>query len=383
MCIRDSYWYKLKSTKSGYPDSEFSSPPDRGNKKPSGPEWHFSVAYDGTVGDLELEVVDGNPAVAFQTNSWSLKFVRADDQQGTSWGTDVDIDSNGVNGNVSLEVISEKPAVSYMNTGTSLMFARALDKDGDSWGSPVSVDSGSDLGWGTSLTTVNGNPAVSYVDGSDNHDLMYVRANDNTGSLWGEPITVDAAHWVRDDVKSTSLAIISGKPAISYMQKDQDDLMFVRSSDENGNAWQLPTTVTSDGYQTMITLLNVNGKPAIAYRDWNSGNADAKYVRATNSTGSSWGSPITVDSLGQTEWVSMAIVGDVPAIANYLGNTFEYRDLRWAQAADQNGSSWNSPETVDSEGEVGEFASIKEVNGHPAIAYFDHTNDDLKFAIYY
>jgi hypothetical protein len=40
---------------------------------------------------------------------------------------------------------------------------------------------------------------------------------------------------------------------------------------------------------------------------------------------------------------------------------------------------WNAPVTVDSSGTVGQYNSLAEVNGSPAISYYDATNGDLKF----
>jgi hypothetical protein len=46
------------------------------------------------------------------------------------------------------------------------------------------------------------------------------------------------------------------------------------------------------------------------------------------------------------------------------------------------GTKWQI-ETVDSQGDVGHFTSLSHgPSGHPAISYFDTTNQDLKFAAF-
>ena len=49
-----------------------------------------------------------------------------------------------------------------------------------------------DAGIASSLCVVDGNPAISYYTGFPNKDTMYVRAADETGSSWGNPVIIDA-----------------------------------------------------------------------------------------------------------------------------------------------------------------------------------------------
>jgi hypothetical protein len=51
------------------------------------------------------------------------------------------------------------------------------------------------------------------------------------------------------------------------------------------------------------------------------------------------------------------------------------------QADLTDGSSWGTPITVDSAGDVGQFNTLREVNGMAAIAYYDYTSLALKYAV--
>ncbi|NKB25003.1 MAG: hypothetical protein GKR87_11635 [Kiritimatiellae bacterium] len=61
------------------------------------------------------------------------------------------------------------------------MYIKALDADGTSWAPPVTVDNDGSVGTYTSMTIVNGEPAISYINGID-RDLKYVRMEGTTPS---------------------------------------------------------------------------------------------------------------------------------------------------------------------------------------------------------
>jgi hypothetical protein len=173
-----------------------------------------------------------------------------------------------------------------------------------------------------------------------------------------------------------SLAIVNGNPAISYYDFSNGDLKYVRASDTSGASWASPVTVDSAGMVGSYTSLAVvNGNPAISYYDGT--NDDLKYVRATDASGTSWASPVTVDGAGDAGlYTSLEVVNGNPAIS-YRDIT--NGDLKYVRANDASGISWASPVAVDSAGIVGSYTSLEVVNGIPAISYYDLTNGDLKY----
>jgi PKD repeat protein len=87
---------------------------------------------------------------------------------------------------------------------------------------------------------------------------------------------------------------------------------------------------------------------------------------------------LTVDSAGNVGLdSSMALVDRRPAIA-YYDDTND--DLKYAYSTTMDGSSGWVTVTVDAAGLVGHGPSLAVINGRPAIAYWDETNDNVKYA---
>ena len=321
-------------------------------------------------------VVNGNPAIGYyDVTNGDLKYVRANDANGTSWGTPVNLDSTGNVGQfISLAVVNGNPAISYYDfTNSDLKYVRALDANGTSWGTPVTLDSAGSVGYFTSLLVVNGNPAISYFDNT-NGDLKYMRANDASGTSWGTPVSPDSTGIVGI---YTSLAVVNGNPAISYLDASGGDLKYVRALDSIGTGWGTPVTLDSTGnVGSFSSLVVVAGNPAISYYDLTNG--DLKYVRALDAGGTGWGTPVALDTaIDSGRYCSLAVVTGNPAISYYdLTNG----DLKYVRALDAGGTNWSTPLTVDGTGDVGQYTSLAVVNGNPSISYYDVTNGDLKWA---
>lgn len=341
------------------------------------PQWHILVVDSvGNVGsNCTLKIVDNYPAIAYYNRSNAdLKYVRADDEWGLAWGAPLTVDAGNVHSPLSMTVVSGAPAISY-DMGNALRFVRAQNAQGSTWGTPVVVDSGNDVGESNSLAIVDGRPAISYFHRTYG-DLRYVRSADALGLSWLTPITVDSAGMVG---LATSLAIINSNPAIAYYDESNHDLKYVRAANPNGSSWGTPMTLDSAGNVGRSTSLQtINGMPALSYYDQTNGLI--KYVSASQLNGDTWLPSLSIASnigFAGTS-TSLAVIEGLPAVAYYEGGN---GDLNLVSATDAVGSSWNVPELVDGIGIVGGYASMLVIGDYPAIAYWDYTNGDLKFAI--
>jgi len=338
-----------------------------------------TVDSEGSVGPFcSLAVIGGQPAISYcDSGNGDLKYVRAGDANGDTWGVPLVVVSEGQVGYyTSLAEIGGMPAICHSAFDEGyLKYAIAYDQDGETWFEPptVALSAGAEY---INLVSLAGNPAVAYYNWFAG-DLVFVSAQNSSGSSWNAPVSLDTSGIVG---KYASLAVVNGFPAVAYSSYPDGDLKYVRAADEGGTTWNTPLVVD---YRRDIgwwaSLAEVNGRPAISSCDRVTGSL--LFVRAEDADGGAWGAMVTVDAAGTVgAYSSLAIVGGKPAIAYYDWGS---GDLRFVSAADADGAEWNQPQIVDAAGVVGTFCCLAEVNGHPAIAYYDSTNADLKYAVYY
>ncbi|MCC7476908.1 hypothetical protein IT575_00495 [bacterium] len=331
-------------------------------------------------GYTSMLLVQGRPAIAFyEQNADDLCYIRAGDPFGATWGQSQIVDAFEETGLFnSMQIVDGNPAIAYHNTTSDeLRYVRASDPLGDSWGSPeILAGSGSDImGEFCSLAVIDGRPAVSFNDNGSG-TLRYVRANDATGDDWPASILLDNNG---NCGVYTSLAVVSGSPAIAYRAGGPADLRFIRAADSTGDTWnpaQELDTENNAGFHN--TLLVVNGRPAIAHYDI--GFSALMYLRANDETGSSWpAQSLLLDGADDDRgsYGSMAILDGVPAISYHSGI---FGDLRFIKANDADGSSWGEGVILDESSVItGRDTSLVVVAGHAAISYFDLTNGQLRY----
>ena len=96
----------------------------------------------------------------------------------------------------------------------------------------------------------------------------------------------------------------------------------------------------TDGFRPMA-LEQVNGNPAVVFHDDTAN--QFKYVRATNASGTAWGTSVEIENSGEAASflgfdASLAIVNGNPALSYYRGNT--NGDIGYVRSSDINGASW-------------------------------------------
>ena len=370
-----------------------------------------------SAGDFSsLKLVDGYPAIAFQATyngtEYTKKkamYVRATEADGNAWGTPVVVDdpyweqeSSGIE--VDLEIVDGNPAICFARREWissawryGLYYARSVDTAGADWSDgTVDVDSPSDDARGThcDMAVCGGYPMISYFAPWD-QTLYFTAATAADGSAWGTPVLLDDNGGVASAYSSgefNSICAVDGFPAVSYLTRVSDisagyHLRFIRAADANGGVWGTPVSLDVEQNVAQGTCLGLlgNGNPAIAYCGADDDHNYIYWLAATAADGSAWGSRVTAESTtsgyDMTESPSWITYGGLPAIASKV-NGFMDGTLYFSLATDATGSGWEGAQEVCTPGS-GIEVSCRLINGMPAISYQVESSEALYFAIYY
>lgn len=321
---------------------------------------------------LSMAVVNGNPAIAYyDETSGDLKYCRALTTNGSTWGAPVVAHVGGANlvGKYpSLAVVNGRPAVAYYDdTNDDLKYVRANDVNGTSWAAAITVTSAGNVGQYAQLKVVNGAPAIAYFDATTN-SVRFVRAVDADGAGWGTPISVEQGAPTNVVGEYCSLEIVNGNPAVAYRARTADVLRYCRAADVNGATWNAPVDInTSRRAGEEVSLAVVSGRPAVAFLTYG---AQVNFERAGDADGTSWN--FSQDVIGGVRdgivpsGISLRVVAGLPRIAYWDGQSGYIFYTETAFAA---GGGWKLPARIfGNTGTGGGSVALLDLNGVPVLA---------------
>lgn len=251
---------------------------------PEGSNWGAPVVVDTNVSRHSLKVVNGRPAIGYyEFAAGDLKYVRADDVNGAGWGTPQLLDgaASNVGENASMQLVDGFPALTYRDIDNKdLRFIRAQDSDGTAWGAPQVLDSAGDVGLQCSLAVVNESPgpalpAIVYRDDT-NITLKFIRASDAGGNAWDPPQILNPSLF---GGFFPVLDVMGGVPVVAY---NASGLTFLEASDPLGLAWGTPQVADPVPESWALRLAEVDLQPAMSYYDFagkDFSEGQLKYVR--------------------------------------------------------------------------------------------------------
>lgn len=359
-----------------YPEVTYAPPPpNTADEIVGGP-----TAFPPT--NSALQIFNGNPSILFRSSSTTLEYQRSDNNSGDSWPGSFVIYSGDSIEFESLANISGNPAVCFKNNNLgSLEFLRSDDINGDSWtGNVINVDIDTDSFYFNYLSEVNGNVAITFIDRNTNQ-LKFVRSTDSLGTTWLSPVIITTGIlYTSQPHQKLTIKIVDGFPAISYTDfSGSAALKFVRALDANGDTWDSPITVVSGNNGIMASMDIVNGNPAIAYLSSNL--VRTYYVRANDSVGSTWGLPYTLASWFSTSWdycdPSLKVICGVPMVVYSWIRTTSTRVTYLSVGNNADGTSFSRTEIFN--GFRSKFFNLVELNDSPAFLSYNTDNSLLEF----
>ena len=332
---------------------------------------------------IELLVVDGNPAIAFNNDANARPyFQRAVDSHGESWNNPVKIyDLGDVDGDISMAIVNGNPAVSFYDADDARgKYARASAADGSAWGAAVEYHPGVDSGFFNDLTVINGNPAVQH---GALGLALYTRASNTNGTAWNGTVTLDNFDnpgflpvLLDTPGRPTALFFRSGGAPPTWKTSD--------GNDADGTTW--------GGVQPGGSLLNFDGldldaivlpSGALAASIMiNSGMRELVIRYQRDLDVNSWVASETVAKADAMDSVRLGMHDGLPFLV-YHENTYHSR-LIYMPAQDSFGSAWG-PQLIlatDNDNYIQSFG-VAEIEGRPAIAWKRFSDNFIYYGTIY
>ncbi|MEZ5339386.1 MAG: hypothetical protein R3F46_14135 [bacterium] len=206
----------------------------------------FNIVSGGSIGQRpDFAMIDGNPAVAwYKSDTSDAAYLRATSSTGASaldWPASPVLvnGSDDASGRVNLEQVNSAPAVCFFDgSGSSaIRYTRATTSTGTDvadWPTAVTISEGSGNGntW-TDMAIISGRPAIAYEDFRANSATSYRRANDASGSSWGDPIRVGPMSNINDSMyERIDLEELNGFPAVIAFYGSWSRIVFCKLETE-------------------------------------------------------------------------------------------------------------------------------------------------------
>ena len=281
----------------------------------------------------------------------------------------------GTNGN---------PIISYLDGSNSALAVAACNDLNCSTLTKNIIDSEGQVGMYSSITIgANGNPVISYYDLPNS--ALKVAACDNPTCTTSTTNTIDSANDVGWD---TTIAIgVNGYPIIGYYDQTNKDLKVAACENPTCTT---STTNTIDSAnevgQGPSIAIGVDGNPIISYFDsttWNLKVAACKNPTCSGATEIDRSINTIIDSDGSVIGLTSITIG---TNGNPIISYYHYTNQNLKVAACKNstcsGATESDRSTNNNLDSIGRFAGYDSIaigaNGNPIISYYDSVNGDLK-----
>jgi hypothetical protein len=281
----------------------------------------------------------------------------------------------------SMTDINGMPSIaSYDVTAGILRYAYYTTTPAPGWHAST-VDASAVVGRSCTLMELHDRPVICYRD-SDNHTLKFALGETDQPSGPADWIV----YAVRPDVFpcATSMCIINDRPVIVFHDEDYFNLIYMTTNEtypDDISDWE-SHQITAAGDEAKPSVQAVNGLVGLAYYDNDA--TDLHYCRSKTASPHGAGDWVImdVDTGGNVGYdpCLYAIDGWQPAIAYY---DWTNSDLKYAQAKTANplsAADWDISYIVKNTDDIGKVISMDEVQGTLCLAYANTTDGSIWFS---
>lgn len=310
-------------------DSAFSSTPFNGARC-------IVVGPAGPDGDV-LHLIffdqrDGNREIYYKRST----------NGGTSWGPDVRLTNNAA--------ISHFPAIAvsgavvhvvweeYRDGNGEIYYKRSSDA-GASWGADTRLTNNSAKSLSPSVAVFDDLVHLTWFDQRDGNDEIYYKRSDDGGLSWGLDTRL-----TNDSFPSIYPAIAASEAGIHLAWEEHrhgNGEIYYKRSIDGGATWGIDTRLTNNNAQSFSPSIATSGEDVnIAWFDQRDGN-DEIYDKHSTDAGSNWGSDkrVTMDA-DVSNYPSVSVSGSSVHLAWFDerdGNTEIYYNL-----STDRGATWGT-----------------------------------------
>lgn len=298
------------------------------------------------------------------------------------------VDNTTIPHYISSQMVNSTPACSYVDAAGNLKFAKNSLYDGSGVWTVTVVVAVPVISY-NSLLIVDNRPAIVFSQFiGPNYLLKYVRATNNNGSAWGAPVTIFSGTSIRG--MYCSMCNVSGFPAVSFLNSSSQIIEYVRAKDSLGTTWETPIPITSiQTYGTFVNLKVFNGKPAICFYD---STYKLLYVRSNTTTGypqpsikTTWELPMILDANSAGNGCCMSELDNDPMISYFqvktISNNVNRLKFISARTNGFNDVNWSPDSSVVISSDLGDgITSCVNVNGYPYVVYRNSNDKSLNLA---
>ncbi|MBK7967116.1 MAG: hypothetical protein IPK10_18820 [Bacteroidetes bacterium] len=199
------------------------------------------LLHTGNHDNIDLSIINGQPVAAFMHRTGYLNgglcelfYQRATDYISNLWQAPSSLATNiHPTPGLSLQLVEGNPAVAFLDQNNDIAYLRASDDLGSIWPLPNVLLPMLDANSFLDLQIVNGKPTLAaahydFYSGVFHAQLSYFTSTDLYGNMWNSPMPIES--WINGGYThpDVSLSIVQGMPAILYNDAVSDNLKYTR-----------------------------------------------------------------------------------------------------------------------------------------------------------